>query len=288
MTVLLDDTICLRDGRTLAFTTWGDPLGRPLLRLHGTPGSRRRRPLDAGLYERVCAHVATFDRPGYGGSTAHRDRTLLSVAEDALELVDALGWEQFSVLGSSGGGPHALAVGLRAPERVTRIGLAVGAVPRNFVDESELIGVNREGNRRAASGRAALKEFMSGFAVQLVADPAGTFDAMMKDAPTADRAALERAEVKAVMMDEMREAFRSGPTGWYDDAWVLSQPWDSILNDVRAPVWIWHGDLDRNSPLPAMRRLAAQVNLASFTELRGRGHLAVVDREEEILTALLA
>lgn len=129
---------------------------------------------------------------------------------------------------------------------------------------------------------------MSGFAAQLVADPAGTLDAMMKDAPVADRAALERAEVKAVMMDEAREAFRSGPTGWYDDAWVLSQPWDSILNDVRAPVWIWHGDLDRNSPLPAMRRLASQVNLASFTELPGRGHLAAIDREEELLTAFIA
>lgn len=286
--MLRDETIRLPDGRMLAFAAWGDPTGRPLLRFHGTPGSRHRRPIDAGVYERVGVHVVTFDRPGYGGSTAHRDRTLFSVAEDALELVDALGWEQFSVLGSSGGGPHALALGLRAPGRVVRIGLAVGAVPRNFVDESELIGVNREGYRRAASGRAALEAFMSGFAAQLVADPAGTLDAMMKDAPVADRAALERAEVKAVMMDEAREAFRSGPTGWYDDAWVLSQPWDSILNDVRAPVWIWHADLDRNSPLPAMRRLASQVNLASFTELPGRGHLAAIDREEELLTALIA
>ena len=40
-----------------------------------------------------------------------RDRTILSVAEDAVAVVDALGWERFSVLGISGGGPHALAAG---------------------------------------------------------------------------------------------------------------------------------------------------------------------------------
>ena len=54
------------DGRVVVYASWGDPAGRPLLLLHGTPGSRLSRSPDAELYARLHAHVVTFDRPGYG------------------------------------------------------------------------------------------------------------------------------------------------------------------------------------------------------------------------------
>ncbi len=39
------------DGRTVAYAEWGDPTGRPLFSLHGTPGCRlsRRVPGDPPL-----------------------------------------------------------------------------------------------------------------------------------------------------------------------------------------------------------------------------------------------
>lgn len=57
--------------------------------------------------------VVTFDRLGYGRSSAQPGRTILSVADDAIAVADAMGWQRLSVLGVSGGGPHALAVGMR-------------------------------------------------------------------------------------------------------------------------------------------------------------------------------
>jgi hypothetical protein len=36
----VDGTIRLRDGRQLAFCEWGDLQGRPVVLLHGMPGSR--------------------------------------------------------------------------------------------------------------------------------------------------------------------------------------------------------------------------------------------------------
>src|SRR5919206_2737207 len=104
-------------GRVVSYASWGDPGGRPLLQIHGTPGSRLSRSPDPGLYARLDAHVVTFDRPGYGGSTVHPERTILSVADDAVAVVDALGWERFAVLGVSGGGAHAPAPAPRAPRR---------------------------------------------------------------------------------------------------------------------------------------------------------------------------
>jgi pimeloyl-ACP methyl ester carboxylesterase len=32
------NAVALDDGRTVAYAEWGDPSGRPLFSLHGTPG----------------------------------------------------------------------------------------------------------------------------------------------------------------------------------------------------------------------------------------------------------
>jgi pimeloyl-ACP methyl ester carboxylesterase len=176
------------DGRVVSYASWGDPGGRPLLLVHGTPGSRLSRSPDPELYARLDAHVVTFDRPGYGGSTVHPERTILSVADDALAVADAVGWDGFAVLGVSGGGPHALALGTRAPERVRALGLAVGGAPGDFVDPDDLIEINREGLRRAREeGRESLEAFLAEPAAQAAADPGGMLDAAMSDAPPVDR-----------------------------------------------------------------------------------------------------
>jgi pimeloyl-ACP methyl ester carboxylesterase len=63
-------TIEVEDSRLIAYEEWGDLRGRPMFQLHGTPGSRLRRHLDASLYPSRHLHVVTINRPGYGGSTA--------------------------------------------------------------------------------------------------------------------------------------------------------------------------------------------------------------------------
>ena len=172
--LVADGTVTRPDGRRVAYATWGDPDGRPLLQIHGTPGSRLSRSPHPDEYVRAGAHVVTFDRPGYGQSSPWRDRTVLDIADDALAVADALGWERFSVLGISGGGPHALALGVRAPERIVRLGVAVGGTPGELIDPDDLIEHNREGLRRVREeGRESLEEFMAPIAEALAADTDG-------------------------------------------------------------------------------------------------------------------
>ncbi len=194
--------------------------------LHGTPGSRLDRSPDPELYERVGAHVVTFDRPGYGRSSVHRNRTVLSVADDAVAVADGLGWDGFTVLGVSGGGPHALAVGHRAPERVRALGLAVSMTPADMIDPDDLIAINREGRRRALEeGRESLEEFLAEPAAQLASDPGAAIDSAMADAPAVDLEMLKRPDIRAVLVESLHEAFANGPQGWFDDAWALQTPW---------------------------------------------------------------
>ena len=212
---MAEGTVTRPDGRTVAYATWGDPDGRPLLQIHGTPGSRLSRSPHPDEYVRAGAHVVTFDRPGYGQSSPWRDRTVLDIADDALAVADALGWERFSVLGISGGGPHALALGVRAPERIVRLGVAVGGTPGELHRPRR---PDRAQPRRAcaACARRAARASRSSWPRSPRRSPPTrwrAFDAAMADAPEPDREWMARPEVRETLVEGIREGFANGPLG---------------------------------------------------------------------------
>jgi pimeloyl-ACP methyl ester carboxylesterase len=90
------------DGRTLAYCEWGHPTGSPVLLVHGGPGSRLLCP-DEDATAAAGVRLLTVDRPGYGGSDARPDPTLLGWADDVQALADRLGLERFAVVGFSAG-----------------------------------------------------------------------------------------------------------------------------------------------------------------------------------------
>src|SRR5699024_1239859 len=98
-------------GRALGVSQWGDLDGRPVLVLHGTPGSRYRRPANEDDVRAAGLRVITYDRPGYGASTRHPGRSVVDCVADVRSIADDLGLDRFHVSGTSGGGPHALALG---------------------------------------------------------------------------------------------------------------------------------------------------------------------------------
>ena len=86
-----DRVLELRDGRTLGYSEFGDPGGAPVLNCHGglvcrfdvEPCARRARGLGA--------RVISPDRPGVGSSDRKPGRATVDWADDARELLDALG-----------------------------------------------------------------------------------------------------------------------------------------------------------------------------------------------------
>lgn len=286
--MLRDGLVERPDGRVVAWSEWGDPAGRPLLRAHGTPGSRLTGPFDPELYERIQAHVVTFDRPGYGRSSVHREGTVLSVADDALAVADAVGWDRFAVHGGSGGGPYAPAVGFRGGDRVSAVGLVNPGAPSELAADVDMLAHNREVRRCAKEeGREAMEAFLDETARALIADPNEALSASMADAPVADRVEMTARHRRTAAIETLREAFANGPQGWYDDTWRLLQPWGYRLGDVSAPVHIWAGEQDRNSPLVAVGRMAEQLPAATLEVLPDTGHLGWRPHEERILRTLL-
>jgi len=105
----------------VTFDDVGDPVGVPVVYLHGGGDSRLSRHPDDSIAAALGVRLLAVDRCG----PSVRGRTLRSWAEEA---VDGLPVERFGVIGWSAGGPHALAVAAVAPERVTRVAL-VGSMP---------------------------------------------------------------------------------------------------------------------------------------------------------------
>jgi pimeloyl-ACP methyl ester carboxylesterase len=64
-------------------------------------------------------------------------------------------------------------------------------------------------------------------------------------------------------------------------------PWDFELGDVTSRVRMWYGEADRNVPISAVQKMAAQLRVESFEILPGVGHLGWLLHEERVLGTLL-
>lgn len=72
--------------------------------------------------------IAAADPRGLGGTDAPDGPwTMLDYAQDAVDILDALGWDDAVVLGESFGAMTALHLAALAPQRITRLALVVGA-----------------------------------------------------------------------------------------------------------------------------------------------------------------
>jgi len=118
---------------SFAFTDEGT--GPTVLLTHGLPGSVRDfRWLCSALAGRVRS--VRVEQPGFGGTpmSTETGTKLAHRARFVLDAADSLGLERFAVIGHSIGGPLAMAVAARAPERVSALGLlaSVGLHPHRM------------------------------------------------------------------------------------------------------------------------------------------------------------
>lgn len=280
-----DGRLTLSDGRVLAWRWWGDPGGTPVLRLQGTPASRLNRNPDASVQRDLGVRYLMADRPGYGGSTRKPGRGIADVTDDLVALLDALGLGRVPVMGTSGGGPHALGIAARHPDRISAVSVVVGAAPLVQAEVDRLVGVNAEGHAAAQKGWDALYAYLVPIREQLLGD-AG-MQGVLHDAPPADRAIMESPTWQRLSRENLAESLRQGAEGWADESLALDRSWDFDPRDVKATVTWWHSEDDKNAPLSAARRLASQLQSLDMHIWHGEGHFASLVHDKEIVGELI-
>ena len=280
-----DGEIQRRGGRTLAWRWWGEPGGTPVLRLQGTPGSRLYRHPDPAIQRGLRVRYLMADRPGYGGSDRLPGRGVAAIADDLAVLLDHHQLDRVPVMGTSGGGPHALAVAAKHPGRITAVSVIVGASPLEPDEVDRLVGVNAAGYAAAERGWDALHGLLTQVRVRILGDEG--MAGVLSDAPAEDRAIMQDPAWQRISRANSAEALRQGAEGWTDESMALHRPWDFDPAQIRSTVTWWHGDNDMNAPLSAAKRAAARLQSVDLRVWHNEGHFASLTHEAEIVRELL-
>jgi pimeloyl-ACP methyl ester carboxylesterase len=248
--------------------------GEPLLLVMGLAVSRFWWP--AGLAQAFAGQgfaVARYDQrdagestrmPDTGGSNPFaalaRKRGAYSsedMTDDAIAVLDALGWERAHIFGASLGGIIAQRIALRHPGRVLSVTSAMGM-------PSDAVGI--KGGRYVRFGtlarlaRAKVPEGRDGdiqLSLMLAREVASP------DYPFDEDAAREWIE---------REA-DSGPRDTKAQSRQVGAPWHGPkLRDLHKPVLVLHGDQDPILRVSAARATAKAIDGARLVVLPGVGH----------------
>ncbi len=287
----LEGNIAVGDDRQIGFAEFGDPQGRAVFWLHGTPGARRQIPMEARVYaEKRQIRLIGIDRPGIGSSTPHQYDTVFAFAEDLRTIADTLGIDKMEVIGLSGGGPYTLACAAAMPDRVVAAGVIGGVAPTTGSDAIAggvmgSVGLRVAPLLQVAGGPIGVVASALIRLIRPVGSPA--VDLYGRVSPEADRQLLARPEIKAMFLDDLLNGSRKQMAAPFADVVVFARDWGFRLDEVKVPVRWWHGDHDHIVPFEHGQHVVAKLPDVELYHLPGESHLAGLGRAEEILGTMV-
>jgi pimeloyl-ACP methyl ester carboxylesterase len=271
----------------------GPENARDLIIYHvGTPSAAVRWRGLIGAAAAAGIRVASYSRGGYGTSTRREGRSIADEAAITAALADRLGYERFFVVGSSGGGPVALACAALLGVRIRACMTLAGIAPRTESGPAWETFHSPEQHKEwedVAKGDMAvlLPDFEQavGFfghvtvrklrAIGGPADPHG-------------RANDIEANVDRDLVRSMRRAVSHGYEGFLDDNLAQARDWGFRVADIRVPVIVRQGALDRLVSIEQGRWLAAAIPGARGVFLDDAGHGSVALPWSDVVAELRA
>jgi pimeloyl-ACP methyl ester carboxylesterase len=282
------NSIRLPDGRELGYAEYGHSEGDPILYFHGVPGSRLSGLLAGVLAAPRGGRVIALDRPGYGISDFQPGRRLLDWPQDVVALADHLGIERFAILGYSGGGPFAAACAHALPDRVTSLAIVSGMGPLSTPEAARLLTRAQRLQhfcvRRSPFVVSLLLRHVAG---RVLIDPERYLVSRNGQTPACDQEVMLRPTIRAMMKEDLVEAFAQGSAAAVQDVRLLAGPWGFSLADVKVPVHLWHGEADSVVPCWLGRHVAEAIPGCRASFVREAGHMLFVDHMDAILGSLL-
>ena len=257
-----ESTVELPTGRQLRVLEDAELRGSPMFVLHGTPGSRLiYEPFTKGARRRGL-RLISYDRPGYGGSTSLRGRTVVDSVKDIQAIADELGIDHFAVWGEGGGGSSALACAAVLPGRVVAAASVAGAAPFPAEGLDWFAGMGEYNVRDVQLMMSDQPAWELKCRIDrdemLAATPVQTADMLSSMNSEVDQAP-DMVEFNEYNLRRAQEGLKNGEEGMRDDSLAMVKPWGFDLSDIRLPVQIWHGGQDRYIPSAHGDWLAAHI-----------------------------
>jgi pimeloyl-ACP methyl ester carboxylesterase len=234
--------------------------------------------------------LISYDRPGYGGSTASPGRTIADCADDVLAIIDALGIERIAVWGISGGGPHALACACLLPDRVVAAASLASPAPIDADGLDWCAGQAKDNlddfNRMQRDPNAARAKFARDREAMLAPSPPAEAEMYPTVFSAADAAAMTPA-LAGYYAARTKDSLALGIEGWWDDSQALIKPWGFDPSEIDVPVMLWHGQRDRFVPFGHGEWLAVHIPGVHAELTNEDGHLTLMQNRVPIVHAWL-
>lgn len=262
--------------------------GKPVFLFHGSPGSRAMRHPDESVASSMGARVITIDRPGYGNSHYSKDRTLLSWTNDISQLADYLKMQEFSIIGVSGGGPHAAACAVSLPSRVDKLSLVSCPAPYDTVGMSYEMSRQHKVFYSLTKKSPWLLRSLLWFSVKTAPTNPDKIREKLKKELTAEELSLfDNPDFMDIVMQDTKIAFQTGVHGCVKDFQLIFGSWGFKLEDIKTQSFLWYGDADQSVPVSMSEYISKTVTNIVTTKCRGEGHLLFFSRWSEILNQVL-
>ncbi|MBC7878939.1 MAG: alpha/beta hydrolase [Anaerolineales bacterium] len=232
--------------------------GTPLMLVHGFP-------LDSSSWNEVIPSLEDKfdlilpDLRGLGQSTTIESQyTMSDMADDLAGLLDHLGVEKTAIAGHSMGGYVALAFAKKYPDRVSGLGLV----------SSQAAGDPPE--RKEGRYKTAADVTEKGVSVVVEA---------MTPKLSAD------ARVQAFVRGAIEKQSQAGVSGALK-AMAEREDLTSLIAAFNFPLVLIHGDADALVPIDRAKEIKAAVPSANFVELKGAGHMPMMEFAKETAAGL--
>lgn len=274
----------LADGRRLSWREFGTEDGLPIFYFHGTPGSS----LEGAVFDKAArrhgARVIAVDRPGLGRSTFLPGRRVIDWPDDVAEVAAHLSLDKFSVLGWSGGGPHALVCSVPLSSSLLGVGLiapqtsrAVFNKPLEKWSAHVWIPLVRGLSRIPRVGDAIIGETIA-----------------LSDRRRARRA--DQSIYRKIFARSQRHAQDQSSRGAVEDNTAILGDWGVTENEIAAqlrelnpalPITIWQGAADSEVSVQGSQELAELLPDCTLVYDPFASHLEILlDQTDSVIATL--
>jgi len=275
----------LADGRRIAYRTYGDPMGHPVLYLHETIGSSRLLPGTDSRARQLGLYLIAPERPGCGHSDPSSEFSFDTVSADLRALLDHLRVRSCTVLGFISGAAYALKLADNYPQRVARLFLVAGRPPAPMTGRFSFLMTLRE---KMLAQPWMLSTFFNILRNRASIETNGKLIDSVYGAVSHDRAFLKtHPDIFAHMVGYTIESMTISAAGIVSELQCFNNAHDIRLDSLQAPITAWHGSADGLASVEDLKSFLSEENmdLRIFTDA---GSLILLEHWDELLQTISA
>ncbi len=250
--------------------------GTPLLMVHGSGGGHDQGMAFAGKLVQRGIRVIAMSRFGYLRTPMPADASPAAQADAHVCLLDALGIKHAAVAGGSAGGPSALQMAIRHPNRVSALVLLVPLVykPSTQADSAKPLAPWAE----ALLMRLIGSDFLFWAGLHVARDPVIKYVLATPPKQVRTASPQERARINAILDRILPVSQRAA--GLRSDSVLGKSLGSSELGAVRAPTLIVSVRDDGFGTYASAQYTASEIKGANFVGFEQGGHVWVGHDDE--------